>query len=156
MIRKLEDDLHCLGVAFFENIELNTNSCFGSIGLDCKRPFGNSCVEDDILDIIGWEEDETYEDENYNDLEDGRAYARDLFYEELVMQWMTSFRHDTIKLTVLKRKLCIAKELGLGSFAAYPERIAGGTGLVEKMFGEPHNFIIEPIYEQSDEVNVQK
>ena len=52
MIRKLQDDLRCLGIAFFENIELNTNACFGSIGLDCKRPFGNSLVESDILDII--------------------------------------------------------------------------------------------------------
>lgn len=84
MIRKLQDDLRCLGIAFFENIELNMNACFGSIGLDCKRPFGNSLVESDILDIIGWEEDENYEDENGNDLDDGQKYARDLYYEELL------------------------------------------------------------------------
>ena len=66
--------------AFFDNIELDTSCEFGSIGLDCKRPFGNSYVEGDILEILGIEIAEYDTDEYREQCE----YVRDLYYEELI------------------------------------------------------------------------
>ena len=40
--------------AFFENLQ--RDDCeYGAIGVDCKRPFGNSDVEGDILELVGEE-----------------------------------------------------------------------------------------------------
>ena len=47
--------LGLLAVAFFCCIERREDGEYGSIGLDCKRPFGNGDVESDILEIIGVE-----------------------------------------------------------------------------------------------------
>jgi hypothetical protein len=48
----LDGDMHKLAVAFFAN--LGRDNCeYGAIGVNCKRPFGNSDVEGDILEIIG-------------------------------------------------------------------------------------------------------
>jgi hypothetical protein len=44
-------DLEKLATAFFDNLRLD-NSEYGGIGLDPKRPFGNSNVEHDILNIL--------------------------------------------------------------------------------------------------------
>jgi hypothetical protein len=49
------EDLEKLADAFFENVSRHDDCEYGSIGLDCKRPFGNSDVERDILEIIGAE-----------------------------------------------------------------------------------------------------
>ena len=49
------EHLEKLEKAFFQNIERHDDCEYGSIGLDCKRPFGNSDVEGDILEIIGVE-----------------------------------------------------------------------------------------------------
>ena len=47
-----QDDMLKLEKAFFQN--LTRIECeYGGIGIDCKRPFGNSDVESDILEIIG-------------------------------------------------------------------------------------------------------
>lgn len=47
-----QDDMLNLEKAFFQN--LTRIECeYGGIGVDCKRPFGNSDVEGDILEIIG-------------------------------------------------------------------------------------------------------
>jgi hypothetical protein len=54
MDRNLEADCHELADAFFENLQFDGSCEYGSIGTDCKRPFGNSFVEGDILEIIGW------------------------------------------------------------------------------------------------------
>ena len=46
------DDMLKLEKAFFKH--LTSIECeYGGIGVDCKRPFGNSDVESDILEIIG-------------------------------------------------------------------------------------------------------
>lgn len=46
------EDMIKLEKAFFQN--LYRDECeYGAIGVDCKRPFGNSDVEGDILEIIG-------------------------------------------------------------------------------------------------------
>lgn len=39
---------------------------FGAPVIDCKRPYGNSFVEGDICEILGWEseEEDLYDDEN--------------------------------------------------------------------------------------------
>jgi hypothetical protein len=48
-------DLDKLSEAFFENLERESRCEYGGWGLDDKRPFGNSSVAEDILEIIGWE-----------------------------------------------------------------------------------------------------
>lgn len=53
MSRNEIKDLEKLSKAFYENLNV-VNIEYGGIGLDPKRPFGNSDVERDILDIIGW------------------------------------------------------------------------------------------------------
>lgn len=45
-------DLLKLATAFFDNLEREKYCEYGGWGLDDKRPFGNSDVEMDILEII--------------------------------------------------------------------------------------------------------
>ena len=45
--------LELLAQAVLANLRRNHDCEFGSIGTDCKRPFGNSDVEGDILEIVG-------------------------------------------------------------------------------------------------------
>lgn len=47
-----QDDMLKLEKAFFQNLQRG-NREYGAIGVDCKRPFGNSDVEGDILELIG-------------------------------------------------------------------------------------------------------
>jgi hypothetical protein len=45
-------DMEKLEKAFFKNLQ--RDDCeYGGIGIDCKRPFGNSDIPGDILDLIG-------------------------------------------------------------------------------------------------------
>lgn len=50
--RDKEADLWKLADAFFGNLEREQHMEYGGWGLDDKRPFGNSDVHDDILEII--------------------------------------------------------------------------------------------------------
>lgn len=50
---KQDEDLAKLADAFFQNLAYDPHCEYGSIGVDCKRPFGNSDVNADILEIIG-------------------------------------------------------------------------------------------------------
>ena len=34
---------------------------YGAPAIDCKRPYGNSAVEEDILEVLGWEPEGTDE-----------------------------------------------------------------------------------------------
>ncbi len=52
--RDREKDMQALAKAFFENLE-RSNEEYGGWGVHSKRPFGNSYVEGDILEIIGME-----------------------------------------------------------------------------------------------------
>lgn len=52
LMEKETDHLLILEEAFFQNLTW-INFEYGGIGLDPKRPFGNSDVEQDILEIIG-------------------------------------------------------------------------------------------------------
>lgn len=50
-MRNEAEDLKILATAFFK--ELFISDCeYGAIGIDCKRPFGNSDVEGDILEKL--------------------------------------------------------------------------------------------------------
>lgn len=69
-----------LADAFFDNLELNDHCEFGGWGLDDKRPFGNSNVEADLAEIIGWERDSIYKNENADLDEDKVRYLRELYY----------------------------------------------------------------------------
>ena len=47
-----EKHMNLLADAFYENIQRDDVE-FGGLGLDSKRPFGNSDVERDLAEIIG-------------------------------------------------------------------------------------------------------
>lgn len=71
------DDMLKLEKAFFQN--LTRIECeYGGIGVDCKRPFGNSDVEGDILEIIGAKpEGDDGEAECWSSKQ--RAYAAEMY-----------------------------------------------------------------------------
>lgn len=77
-----EQHLARLADAFFENIEYDGSAEFGSIGLDCKRPFGNSSVEYDIIEIIGLLE--AYNSVGEEHQRAYKRYARELYCNDLV------------------------------------------------------------------------
>jgi len=82
MDRNEREDLEKLANAVIENLEYNDMCEYGSIGVDCKRPFGNSDVEADMLEIIGWEmEGDDGEDACYSSTQ--RDYVRTLYMEKL-------------------------------------------------------------------------
>lgn len=76
-------DLKVLANAFYRELSFIDGIEYVWVGLDCKRPFGNSQVEDDILNIleIGPEEFEDGEPA-YSSAQ--REYARILYTEKLV------------------------------------------------------------------------
>jgi hypothetical protein len=83
MDRDEQKDLKILAKAFFDNLEYDPNCEYGSIGVDCKRPFGNSDVEDDILEMVGCEpEDIECGDKVWSKAQ--RQYAESLYCEKLV------------------------------------------------------------------------
>lgn len=70
-------DLAKLADAFFENLQYD-NVEFGGLGVDSKRPFGNSQVEFDIAEIIDVEiPDEEDDPEAY---EETQRYCRELYF----------------------------------------------------------------------------
>lgn len=82
MNRNVEEDLELLADAFFENLEIS-NVEYGGIGLDPKRPFGNSDARGDILEIIGMEPTEL--GKMYNEYSKAQLeYADDLYFEKLI------------------------------------------------------------------------
>jgi len=97
MKRDINKDLELLAQAFFKNLEIS-NAEFGGIGLDGKRPFGNSDVEGDILDIIGWKYKEEVSDEQYE-------YARKLYNDELIPYLQTMFiKKESTKDPIVAKK----------------------------------------------------
>lgn len=72
--------LELLVDAFWANLKFNDGSYYGRVGLNEKRPFGNSNVMDDICDIIGLVphfEDGAYSSDQLN-------YAGKLYREDLI------------------------------------------------------------------------
>ena len=81
--RDMQKDLAFLANAFFQNLEYDPHWEYGAIGVDCKRPFGNSDVEGDVLNIIGAEmEGDDGEDKCWSSGQ--REYAADLYQRRLV------------------------------------------------------------------------
>ncbi len=88
-----QDDLAKLADAFFQNLLYDPHPEYGSIGLDGKRPFGNSDVEADVLRIIEAKpEGDDGDDPCWASHQ--RAYAASLYKEHLVPylreQWVVT------------------------------------------------------------------
>jgi hypothetical protein len=82
MITDKQSDLAKLAQAFFDNLQID-NCEYGAIGVDCKRPFGNSDVESDILEIIGQQpEGDDGHDVCWSSKQ--REYAETLYRSELI------------------------------------------------------------------------
>lgn len=83
MKENLERDLKKLADAFYSELLFSDSFEYGSPGLDGKRPFGNSDVEGDILEILGFApEGDDGDSSCYS--RDQRDYARRLYTEELI------------------------------------------------------------------------
>lgn len=78
MSRDKQADLKILAQAFFDNLIYDPGCEYGSVGTHCKRPFGNSYVEGDILEMLGIEQD----DGEWSTAQ--HEYARDLYCDDLV------------------------------------------------------------------------
>lgn len=80
--RDKREDLKKLAKVFLSNLEINDCE-YGGIGVDSKRPFGNSDVDSDILEIIGWEmEGNDGNDSCYSSKQ--REYSWNLYHKELI------------------------------------------------------------------------
>lgn len=77
------DDLAKLADAFFDNLIYDPDCEYGSIGIDSKRPFGNSDVEGDVLEIIG-RKPEGDDGEGACWASHQREYAASLYQDHLV------------------------------------------------------------------------
>jgi hypothetical protein len=70
-------------------------------------------------------------------------------YNQDELFWDGQFRKDTLKLAVMKRKLCMCDELGLSREAAYPPIRNGRnhikSSLIDRLFGKPIFFTVEKI-----------
>lgn len=95
-MRNRNEDLAKLSNAFFDNLTI-VRMEYGGVGLDPKRPFGNSDVEADILEIIGWE---PQGDDGYGECYASaqREYASLLYEEYLIphlqIKWMSKDDFD--------------------------------------------------------------
>lgn len=76
--RDIKQDLRKLADAFFDELCMLEVE-YGGIGLDPKRPFGNSNVERDILELLDCEP----EDDGDHSQEQ-REYAEDLYRNKLI------------------------------------------------------------------------
>lgn len=78
----MSGDLKILADAFFANLEID-NCEYGGIGVDSKRPFGNSDVEADILEMLDRKPEG---DDGYGKCwsSEQREYARDLYHRDLI------------------------------------------------------------------------
>lgn len=81
-MRNKSKDLKKLADAFYKNLEI-TPWEYGGIGLDPKRPFGNSDVPEDMLKIIEWKK-EGRDDEGpcYTDYQ--IEYVDNLYKKDLI------------------------------------------------------------------------
>lgn len=92
--RDKSDDLFLIASAFFDNLTIDKVE-YGAIGVDCKRPFGNSDVEHDMLEIIEWEP-ESNDGVDYCYSEKQREYVRDLYFNHLI-PYLQQWWEDAIK-----------------------------------------------------------
>ena len=78
MNQDVNKDLEALAGMFFAEIAFFDGMEYGYVGLDCKRPFGNSSVERDILEGLDIEPDENGD---YTDAQ--HEYAATLYRQKL-------------------------------------------------------------------------
>ena len=97
--RNVTKDLQKLAGAFYENMNFFDGIENGYIGVDCKRPFGDSNYECDILEIIGWdgEQDDGY---RISYTQEQLDYARELYREKLVPYLKEEWKHYNILRTL--------------------------------------------------------
>lgn len=149
MKKDLERDLKKLADAFYSELLFEDSCEYGSPGLDCKRPFGNSDVEGDILEILGFApEGDDGDSSCYS--RDQRDYARRLYTEELIpylkQQWRllkdikksqgipeTSEIMVLVPLELLKSVLEAAEDNNLDCLNALLNENAGYMGLGRNM-----------------------
>ncbi len=81
--RNTEQDLDKLADAFFDNLMIDDCE-FGGIGLDSKRPFGNSDVETDMCKIIGMKPEWKCPDCGESYSTDQQEYVEDLYMGKLI------------------------------------------------------------------------
>lgn len=79
MDSKNQKDLAILADAFFAALQIDDCE-FGGIGIDCKRPFGNSDVEADMLEMLDAEQEDPEEGWSMEQ----RDYVRGLYHDELI------------------------------------------------------------------------
>ena len=88
--RDLEKDLELLASAFFENLQIN-NCEYGGIGLDDKCPFGDSDVNQTIMEILKMEPEVDCPNCGQIFLKTQSDYAEMLYREKLIpylqLQW---------------------------------------------------------------------
>lgn len=72
------EHLRLLSIAFYEAMNETTDECNG-LGIDGKRPFGNSYIAGDVLEII----EEKPEGEDYCWSDEQTEYAYHLFDQKL-------------------------------------------------------------------------
>src|SRR5688572_21019229 len=78
--RNRTEDMFKLADAFYQNLELDNSYSPGAWGLNIKRPFGNSSILLDVLQIIGIDY-ESYDRLSESDKEKADEYANDLYLE---------------------------------------------------------------------------
>lgn len=71
--------LAALADAFYQNLERETHCEYGGWGLDDKRPFGNSSVNWDILEICGIDYEEQGKLDEAGIIDEFHDYAGDLY-----------------------------------------------------------------------------
>lgn len=83
-------DLKRLADRIFEELDM-INIEYGGIGLDPKKPFGNSDVEADILQILFYDPEDVDDDGTSCYSNAQRLYARNLYRNEMIpylkMRW---------------------------------------------------------------------
>jgi hypothetical protein len=99
MTKKKTKDLKVLAQAFFAHLTLSHDE-FGAIGLDCKRPFGNSFVEGDILELLGARPEGADGDWSSAQV----AYAYELYQEDLIPFLQNAYLTDKSIRLLLRRK----------------------------------------------------
>lgn len=83
MDRNETKDLRKLARAFFENLQID-NCEYGGIGLNDKRPFGNSDATGDIMEMIGMKPEFNCRNCGAEYSEEQRDYADNLYHEKLI------------------------------------------------------------------------
>jgi hypothetical protein len=80
--RNLAADVDLIAAAVIENLQITTWE-YGGIGVDPKRPFGNSDVEGDMLELLGCE---MAGDDGFEPCwsSEQKEYVRDIYHNRVI------------------------------------------------------------------------